>query len=746
MHLSRKLRCLSSAFFSLAILSAIYAAKSPHEFAPLSGGHASCPQGKIVVFVMDGLSYRHILPHGLSAFGEIGEWLERNGSMALLNTMGYGGNDRFRAAMTIACGVRAFGDESVALVLQADEPFDADTALNAYRRRVGNFTLPCAHEPFKPLVFPMLAELKWRNERLQKKTVPFGVVVQSLHQKGIKVISIGCGDLPASQSPQAIMSTFRHGLLLALDENGTGMGLTGLKLLRKDPTMPFGLAINENRWREVCSEAWRSANVIVLFPGETFRADLYGSERLIPVAIRRELNLLHPVVERLDLERDLLIVFSLAPSRKNRYELSFICIVGKSIEQNGLLTSLTTHQVGLVSILDIPATILHFFGAEPLQPISGSPITSLAKELDKVKLWRMGAKAQATDTYMRTTVLVSWCILQVFVFGLIAFFALQQKFDSPLFSEVPMLLAFLTAGLHLVTGLMPFQALLAAVSVAILFGIMKALDKGQGKGLTATIIFATAIFIADATGLLRLSVDSPFGYSTFFGGRYYGQGNVGMGLTLGAILALAIALNCKQWLAGVFSFVGTIFVGAPFFGANIGGALTGIVVALTAIFSGRFRLWHLAVAVLVAIALLGGLATFELMRPEPLTHFGRFVHSVAQGGIATFASMVWTKLGISLRAFRAVHWDMALLAQVALLTVLWLHFGKDWRLRTLLVGSIAALVFNDSGPQTPVAFAFFPLCVLSQRFLFGPFEEAIVMAPITKPPLSLFSRRFIRPA
>ncbi|MEZ8221503.1 hypothetical protein GG496_001673, partial [Candidatus Fervidibacteria bacterium JGI MDM2 JNZ-1-D12] len=88
--------------------------------------------------------------------------------------------------------------------------------------------------------------------------------------------------------------------------------------------------------------------------------------------------------------------------------------------------------------------------------------------------------------------------------------ALQQKFGSPFLSEVPMLLAFLTAGLHLVTGLMPFQALLAAVSVAILFGIMKALDKGQGKGLTAAIIFAAAIFIADATGLLRLKAMSEW--------------------------------------------------------------------------------------------------------------------------------------------------------------------------------------------------------------------------------------------
>ncbi|MCX7642613.1 MAG: hypothetical protein N2116_02225 [Armatimonadetes bacterium] len=713
MPLTRKFRCLFLTL-PLAILSSVNAAQSPPQSLPPPGELISRPQGKVIVFVMDGLSYRHVLPQGLSAFGEIGEWLERNGGMALLNTMGYGGSDRFRAAMTVACGVRAFANESAALVLQIDEPFDTDTARNAYRRRVGDFPLPHACEPFETLVFPMLAELKWSNERVQKKPLTFGIVARSLRQHGLRIVGIGCGDLPASQVPQTTLSPFRHGLLLALDENGLGMGLTNSKLLRKHPMMPYGLAVDEKRWREVVFKAWQVANVVVLFPGETFRADLYGSERLIPFAIQNELNLLRPVIGRMDLKRDLLIVFSLAPSQRNRYELSFICAAGKGVRRSSLLTSLTTRRAGLVSILDIPATVLHFFGVEPLQPINGSPINSLPKTLDKTVLWQMGSKAQATDAYLRTTLLVSWCVFQVIVFGTIALFTLRQNFAPTLFNDALVLLAFLTAGLHLVAGLTPLPALFAAIAVAILFGVAKALGKGRNESLVAAIVFAVAVFAADAIGLLPLSVDSPFGYSSFFGGRYYGQGNVAMGLTLGSIFALAIALNWQKWLVGLSCFVGTILVGAPFFGANVGGALTGIVVALTATFSGRFRLWHLAIAALAIAVSLGGLTAFELMRPEPLTHWGRFVQSVAQGGTTTLASMVWTKLAISFRVFRAVHWDLALLAQLALLTFLWLHLGRDWRLKTLLAGTIASLVFNDSGPQTPVAFAFFPLCVLTE--------------------------------
>ncbi len=698
------------------------------------------PQGKAVLFVMDGLSYRHIFStshsapstshsFGLSSFGEVGEWLESNGSIALLNTMGYGGADRFRAAMTLACGVRAFGDETAALVLQADEPMEGDTALNAYRRRVGNFELPYVREPFKPLVFPMLAELKWRNEKMQKKPLPFGVVVQSLRQKGIHIAAIGCGDVPQLAQPQIGQINFRHPLLIALDENGLGIGLTDpQKLLRKDPSMPFGVAVDERRWSEAVGEAWRFANLIVLYPGETFRADLYGSERLIPLAIRRELDLLRPVIERLDMERDLLLVFSLAPSRRSRYELSFICAVGKKIERGGVLTSQTTHQHGVVSILDIPATVLKFFGVEPFSPINGSPILSVPVKNPNLPryLWGTGEAARVTDGWLRVTVLATWCLLQAVMFAALAAILLVGQEAKVLGGwQVPLaLLAWFPLVLHLAcSGVNATMASLLGRGIGqivlsaifILVAVATSRNLMPLNPISSAVVLSSLLFTLDALGSGFLSVNTPFGYSLFFGGRYYGLGNVGMGLTLGAIYALAFALNWQRWATAGICFVGAILVGAPFFGANIGGALTGIAIALTAIFAGRFRWWHLLVAIIALAFLLGGFSVFELTRPEPLTHWGRFIRSVAEGGLTSFASMVWTKLGISLRAFRAIHWDIAFLAQLFLLSVLWWRQGLDWKLATLLAGITAALLFNDSGPQTPVAFAFLPLCVLASK-------------------------------
>jgi hypothetical protein len=211
------------------------------------------------------------------------------------------------------------------------------------------------------------------------------------------------------------------------------------------------------------------------------------------------------------------------------------------------------------------------------------------------------------------------------------------------------------------------------------------------------------------------SLNTPFGYSSFFGGRYYGLGNVGMGIALGSLFAIGLAMGWGRKGAALLGALGTVLVGAPIMGANIGGALTGVAMTASVLGWGRWRWRHVLVALLLTVTFLGIFAAIELMRPEPLTHWGRFVHAVAQEGLLALGAMVWTKLGISLRAFRAIHWDFAWAMQGALLAVLWWAGERDWRWGGLVIGSLAALLLNDSGPQTPVAFAFLPMCVMAVK-------------------------------
>lgn len=685
------------------------------------------PRGKVVLFVMDGIGYRQVFSQGLSAFGDIGAWLERNGSVALLNTMGYGGTDRFRSAMTIACGVRAFADETAGMVREADEPMDADTALNAYRRHVGDAVLPDAPTPFKSLVFPMLSKLLRRNEQLQKKSLPFGVVAQSLWQRGIRIVGIGCSDVTkVANGKWRMANSWRHGLLPALNEHGVGIGLTNPTLLRKHSAMPFGIATDERRWREAIEVAWRFASVLVLFPGDTLRADLYGSERLMPKTMRYELNLLKPIVERLNLERDLLLVFSLAPSRHSRYEHSFVYAIGKGMVSGGLLTSATTHRNGIVSVVDIPATILDLFNVKPTQPIIGMPIRSVSHPALRPSpfalLFGIGESARINDSWWRFAVFVTWCVVQGIMFVLLAVVFLLQRPLSPIAIRWLLVFAALPFGLHVFSagfnwwlqGIMPTRDL-SLLIVFLLIGLFVIIGFGDLDGAQRRMMLIISfVFAIDGLKAGALSFNTPFGYSSFLGIRFYGLGNASMGLALGALFALGIVLE-RRWLAALLCAFGTILVGAPFWGANIGGALTGVVLTAAIIGAGRWRWWYLLLTILFAVLVLGSFSVYELVRPEPLTHWGRFLQTVSEEGFASFSAMVWRKVTISLRVFRSAYWDIAFAGMVLLMAALWIRYKRDWQVWALTLGSISALVFNDTGPQTPVAFAFLPLCVLAMK-------------------------------
>jgi len=50
-----------------------------------------------------------------------------------------------------------------------------------------------------------------------------------------------------------------------------------------------------------------------------------------------------------------------------------------------------------------------------------------------------------------------------------------------------------------------------------------------------------------------MSVNTPFGYSLFFGGRYYGLGNVGMGFDFGEQFTRSLSLlDWRRWVGSKF--------------------------------------------------------------------------------------------------------------------------------------------------------------------------------------------------
>jgi hypothetical protein len=192
-------------------------------------------------------------------------------------------------------------------------------------------------------------------------------------------------------------------------------------------------------------------------------------------------------------------------------------------------------------------------------------------------------------------------------------------------------------------------------------------DAAIALGIAWLAVFAVALAVRWSAGsptalaglagstVLLILIDQWFGgplqsglfsYSTRAGWRYYGIGNEGSALAVGAALA-GVGLACdlavrrrwaptlRRYAIPVVGVIVLITAAAPFAGANAGVAVWGAVAFAVAWlrmnripFTARTMAW----TGVVVVALVGALAAVDLLGIGGGTHIGRFFLQVAQGG------------------------------------------------------------------------------------------------------------------
>ncbi|QFG67462.1 hypothetical protein [Ornithinimicrobium pratense] len=229
--------------------------------------------------------------------------------------------------------------------------------------------------------------------------------------------------------------------------------------------------------------------------------------------------------------------------------------------------------------------------------------------------------------------------------------------------------------------------------------------------ITLVVVYVDVLWSA------RLGMVSVLGLQPITAGRFYGQGNVGLGIALGATLVLMAAL--LTWLrerprqaAGAVAAIGVgaaVLNGAPTAGADFGGVPALVVATGLLILHALGIRW--AWRPLLAVAVVGGLAAAALMvldwlrGPERRTHLGGFVQSVLDGDAGgIIARKLSQNVGILLGY--PIAWLVILLLVLVILVVvgrpswsagLWQHSGT----RPVALAGVAAMVLawllNDSG-------------------------------------------------
>jgi len=658
------------------------------------------PVDRVIVLLWHGLTWedaRHLQFEGPAAWG-------------LMNTRSGGGDSLTGAYLSLGAGARAVGWPDAA------EFLPREAAEYLYRLHTG--VDPGSY------VQPEIALIR------QAQTVSYQVEPGAL----------GSAVLEAGEQLKVLGSG--SAALVGMDRLGRiWHGRLEEELTSVDPRYPFGVRTDYARLAQEILAA--EERVVVADLGDPLRFDRYR-ELLLPE--QREVARAVMVaeagrfVEELAARRPegaVILLLSPYPGEQAAREGKWLSPVFCLGLEEGLLTSATTRWPGIITNMDVAPTVLELLGLSHNHPFIGraawvEPSEHAPERLDAVAV--------------RIEVLSRWrgLILRLLVLGQIAIYTavlLCSVLNPPLAGgALRGLQAALLALLSLPLALLFWGAASAFSLGLVLAVVLLGLRHHRPLFWAAVVALATAAALSgDILAGSWLMRYSPLGYDPVGGARFYGIGNEYMGVLVGSsILAWALWAGKKasssrmHQALGFLLFAGLLLlIGAPSLGTNAGGAVSavfGFGTVWLAFSRGRVSRLSGLMLILGACLVLGLFAFLDQANPSAQqSHFGQTAELFRRDGWEALLMIVRRKVEMNLRLLRYSIWSRALLATLAVLAasfiwpskfIAWLRKNHPQALKGIggvVVGAVAALVFNDSGvvaAATCISFGSTPLLLM----------------------------------
>ena len=392
-----------------------------------------------------------------------------------------------------------------------------------------------------------------------------------------------------------------------------------------------------------------------------------------------------------------------------------------------LLGSASTRQVGLVQLTDLTTALVESAGATPDDALAGGRVVEVgagsgrtagagdavasARDLSaavsgakRLAPWVLGALAALLLPLLGVAVLLRWARLV----RAVALTAMSVPVATWLAGLLPWWRS--SAPGPALTG----ATLVAALAVAAYAGLGP--WRRDPLGPPAAVAAVTmAVVGADVVGSARLGLISVLGLQPVTAGRFFGQGNVGFGLVLGALLVVCAVLLSRlprlQAVTGVLvlGLATLVLDAAPQWGADFGG-VPGTVLAVGLLTLAALGVsWRLSTVALLVVV--GGLVAAAVMladwaRGPRRTHLGDFMQSVLDGEAGGIVARKMSQ-GVGILWTYPLSW-LAVLALVGVAVVvltrrpawtgaLWREVGVRPALLAGLVAMVVTWVLNDSG-------------------------------------------------
>ncbi len=695
--------------------------------SPLSlGAEGGEKTGRVTLVVINRLCLEELMAMEGSSLVD----LAARGGIGLMNTRTGGGLTAENAYTTIGGGTRLVGGADAKTALPSHGAYRGETAGDIYRRRTG------WDPPFGSIVVLDIENIK-TNNLASANTQRIGVIGDALREGKQKAAVIGNSDTHEEQ---------RWAALVAMDSRGQiPMGNVDSELNKSDPDFPTGRRTDiEALWREYL-KVRSEASFIVVDLGDMDRVEeerrqlapsRYRSYR--QAALEAADGFLEKLLEEVDLDKDWVLMVSPLPTGEDIAGgrlLTPIIAAGPGLAP-GLLVSGTTRRPGVVANYDIAPSVLSWLDLPIPKGLPGALLTT-SKELPRrfgnpspgvnnplgarLRYLEDLLSRSAATYWQRTPLLKAFVTLEIILyltaFALVGVYSSLPKSWVRFMGFLLLLITSIPLALLILPILRPMTVIAAfsyTLVMAVLFAVLAVRLVPNTEHRFGLICGLTAMGIAVDTLLGGPLIKySPLGYDVMLGARFYGIGNEYMGILVGASL-LAVPVARERWpKAGtailLWFLLVILILGSPALGANAGGTITALVAFSLALAYGTGRRIPFP-AVGFCLALLAVLFLLNLFPAAGTgSHVTRALWIALQGDWAEIRAIAQRKLAMNWRLMRYSIWSKGLLVALGIMAVLVYRptpgvkgiMEKHPNLRGIvlatIVGSLAALLFNDSG-------------------------------------------------
>lgn len=631
---------------------------------------------------------------------------------------------------TLNAGTRADGDPAFdGLGFEVGETYLREPAEVVFTRRTGT--------PVEGGLFSLaLPALEDANEDLEFGA-EVGALGDALRADGAHPAVIANAD----GGNEDVVTVFAREAVIGL------MGSDGLvpagrvsdQILEDDVEAPFGRRLDRDAVVAAFDEAWVDRGVVLVEASDLARADAYRDlatsdqrQRQRRLALERSDELFGRLLERVDPETDAVLVVGPYPASGSDH-LTIAALRAPGIEP-GLLKSAVTRRAGFVTIVDVAPTILDLLGIERPDSMEGRHFeraTTGGSASDR-RAWLEQSNAEAVWRDDMVAIVATLFVIAQLVLWVIAVVALNRQ--SPGWRhgvEVASLATLAVLPLTYVAGVFPFHRWGSLAYWAFLLGggvvlgllAQRLLRRWPADPLIGVLSLMLGLLCVDVLVGGPLQLNTVFGYTPTVAGRFAGLGNLAFAQVaaastiLAGLLASRIGGRRGAWVAVGLLLTVLVIDGSPFWGSDVGGALT--LVPTTAgvaavLFDIRIRLRTAIVVGLGTLVVLVVAGMVDLARPEESrTHLGRLFEDIGNDGFEAFETVVLRKLGANFDVLASSEWTLMVPVVFAfILYLIWRAPGRLQRLQEVIpqeraarVGFVIAAVLgfalNDSGIAVP---------------------------------------------